>query len=813
MSLHNILTSPALAGMRALRQWVVYFLTADPKQPGKKTKIPMHHLTGTPCSVVDPANWTDAQTAAQAASSWGADFGVGFCFTSNDPFWFIDLDSCRQADGTWSPLALTIAQALPGAAMEVSASGNGLHLFGRGVVPPHASKNIEAHAECYTEGRFCAMTGFGLQGSCDLDFSAGMSWVVQSYFPPKNGGGHEVLAEGPSPDWNGPADDADLLRRALNSRGMGSVFGTKASFADLWLADPGVLAKAFPADANSPEPYDRSSADAALAQHLAFWTGRDQARSERLMRQSKLARDKYDRPDYLPRTIGNACSMQRDVLKDKPVEGPNAPGAPTPAPSAPPPLPGPVPAAAGPSAPAPTASQIRRVEGTTFLSPEQQIEMFKGCVYVQNEHRVLVPGAADLLSPEKFRARFGGYTWVMDNANEKVSRNAWEAFTESQAIRAPRVDKTCFKPKLPFGAIIEHAGQSAVNTYVPPNIRRKPGDASPFLRHLEKLMPDETERAVVFYYLCCCVQHIGFKAQWALVLQGAEGNGKSFISQCVAEAVGKQYVFWPRANRVTSNFNSWLVGKVLYVIEEIMVHGRQEMMDELKVLITSSDGIEIEKKGVDQSSGEIVGNFLCNTNHKNAILKTRNDRRWCVIQTAQQTAADLARDQMLGDYMHRLWTWGREQDGFAIVSELLHTTRIPAEYDFTRGLQRAPRTRSTDLVIADSRGPVEQEIVEAIERDEIGFRGGWISSGFLDALLRKIGKDKALALNNRRAALQSLGYDWHPALADGRVNNPTVLDGAKVKLFVRLDRPDLLALRTPAEVASAYASAQGVGGK
>ena len=51
-----------------------------------------------------------------------------------------------------------------------------------------------------------------------------------------------------------------------------------------------------------------SEADAALACGLAFWT-RDPDQIGRLMRQSGLIRDKYDRRDYLPRTIGRTLGQ------------------------------------------------------------------------------------------------------------------------------------------------------------------------------------------------------------------------------------------------------------------------------------------------------------------------------------------------------------------------------------------------------------------------------------------------------------------------------------------------------------------------
>jgi hypothetical protein len=78
------------------------------------------------------------------------------------------------------------------------------------------------------------------------------------------------------------------------------------------------------------------------------------------------------------------------------------------------------------------------VTGSTFLGPEQQIELFRGCSYVCDRHAVLVPGGY-LLRPDQFRVMFGGYTFVMDLDNNRTSRDPWEAFSQSQACarRAP----------------------------------------------------------------------------------------------------------------------------------------------------------------------------------------------------------------------------------------------------------------------------------------------------------------------------------------------------------------------------------------
>lgn len=783
------------AYLASIPQWLPVLLV--PRADGRTDKLPCDWRSGSPCNAHEAQFWASYDRAVEAARRFGTNYTVGFVLTVNDDLFAVDIDGALQADGTWSPLANELAAALPGCYIEVSQSGRGLHIWGRYPSPPeHRKKNVPLHIECYTEARFVAIgvpLAGAIAGRCDA-FPA----VLARWFPPAEVNAQAVPATGPRADWRGPTDDTELLRRAMQSKSAAAMFGgAKATFADLWLADEDALSRAYPADPGSMEAFDRSSADAALASHLAFWTGADVGRIERLMRQSKLAREKWDdRSDYLvARTITNACNVQKDVLQDKPKEdGVEVPAATVSAPPAP------------PAPPAPAKTALRLVEGSTFLTPAEQANMFAGCTYILDQHKVLLPDGR-LLAPDRFKAWYGGFTFVMDNRNEKTSRDAWEAITQSQALRAPRVDGTCYRPKLPFGAVVGQGGRKFINIYVAAEVRLADGDITPLLQHLEKLFPHQYDRNVVLYYMACCVQNLGSKAQWALVLQGVEGNGKSFLVDCLRAAIGAHNTYTPRASRIGGQFNAYVSTACMLFLEEIMVNGRQELMDELKPMITSSI-LESEKKGVDQVNVEICFNIFATTNHKNAILKTRNDRRWCLAQCKQQEEADLARDGVTESYMYGLYSWWRN-GGEAIVNKFLRTVPVPAEFDFTRGLQRAPKLSSFEDTIRASLGVVEQEVLEAVGREEIGFKGGWVSSGFLDKLLQRLGKDRAVPINKRKELMESLGYVWHPALTDGRVNNAVLPDGAKVKLFVRADRADLKALQ-PAEAATAYTRAQGI---
>lgn len=767
-----------LHALSAYRQFVVYKLVPSQTRIGKTDKLPVDWRTGAlPASGTGGALiHTDAHTAIEYAEQYGEGYGVGFFFTERDPFMFLDIDNCLMADGQWSELATTLIRALPNAYLEVSQSGRGLHIIATAALPLHSCKNTAYGLELYHTDRFVALTGTHASGDASTNVTYCGQWLVDNYFPPAMNVSAAWTDE-PCEGWNGNTDDDELIRRALRSGSAGAAFGKRAKFADLWAGDVAVLREAFP-DEN--RDYDASSADAALAQHLAFWTGKDCERMVRLMHKSGLVRDKWERDDYMKRTVLGACSRQVEVLADEP------------------------PAVASNELVPVDATMTEIPYGTSFLSGEQQAVLFKSCVYVTDMHRVLVDGA--LLKPEQFRVKFGGYTFMTDISNGRLVRNAWEAFTESQVYRASRVDTSCFRPDLEPMSVINTGGGLSVNIYRDIKTPRKQGDVTPFLTHLTKLLPDVHDQRILLSYMAAVVQHKGIKFQWAPLLQGVEGNGKSLFTYCLAACIGNEYTHYPKASQIAKQFNGWMHGKIFIGVEDIYVTDSQrEVLEELKPMITGSR-IEVERKGVDQQTMDVCCNFMLNSNHKDGIRKTRNDRRFAPFYTAQQEASDLHRDGMAGGYFQRLYAWLRA-DGYAHVHEFLATYKIPDELNPALG-HIAPITTSTREAVAQGLGRIEQEIMEAIDRGDAGFKGGWVSSVMVDRLLHAIGYSRSIAPNKRREIMGNLGYDHHPALKEGRVNNNVLPDNGKPRLYVHRDDSGLMAIHDPAEVARRYAMDQ-----
>jgi hypothetical protein len=753
--------------MKHLKRWITWRYEEKPGAD-KPAKVPFDHRTGLRCDPLSPAQWMDHGEAVATGHS------IGFVFVEDDGYFFLDLDGCREGDA-WSAQATALVHRFPGAFVEVSVSGTGLHVVGHyeGPRPDHGTRCGAQGAELYTGERFMAWGERGT-GDCETIHTDALRTLVAQYFPPTERITPSDWTSGPREDWTGPTDDDELIRKACASGGARSAFGGSASFAQLWHADADALGAAYP-DPKEGRPWDASGADTALARHLAFWTGCDCERIERLMYRSALVRDKWeDRPGWLAGRISFAVAHTTGVYDRKPA----------------------------------TAVVGAEVEseraGYQFLTIQGQLELFKGHIYVASRNCVMTPSGR-LLKQAAFNASTTCYEFARDLDGKSTTRKPWEAFTESLGFDCPVADEACFDPTAGWGEPIERGGRTYANTYRPIETPRKPGDPTPFLTHLAKLLPDEGDRAIALAYMAAVVQHKGVKFQWCPVFQGVEGNGKTLLTRVLQRAIGDRYTHMAQSHDLASRFNSWLLGKILIGIEDIYAPGgRMEILEALKPMITNGDGIGIQAKGADQETARVCANFIINSNHTDAILKTANDRRFAVFFTGQQRWEDLARDGMHGYYFPKLYSW-LNADGYAIVHNYLAEYAIPSAFNPAQDCQRAPATSSHDAAIAASMGPLGQEVLDWIDEGRPGFAGGWVSRTLLSKILA--GQHSRATCNSVRRTLTELGYEWHPALDGGRTHRPVNPDGTKAELWVR--RGTLAArLESPALVAKNYQECQ-----
>ena len=137
--------------LRQRRQWVVWKLE---KRDGKPTKVPYIAGGSGKASSTDSLTWRSFEEAVQALET-GRYNGIGFVFSSGDPFAGVDLDDCRDPEtGELEEWAAKIVEAF-GSYAEVSQSGTGVHIIVTGKAPNKKRGKVEA----YSSERYFTMTG------------------------------------------------------------------------------------------------------------------------------------------------------------------------------------------------------------------------------------------------------------------------------------------------------------------------------------------------------------------------------------------------------------------------------------------------------------------------------------------------------------------------------------------------------------------------------------------------------------------------------------------------------------------------------
>ncbi len=147
------------AELKTYRAWVLWRLV---RLGDKSTKHPYCVHTGRKASSTDSRTWNSFEEALEAYEAGGYD-GIGFVFSSGDPYCGVDLDAAVDPQtGEVADWAQIIVEELDGYA-EFSPSGAGVNVIVKGKVPPGG--NRRGRVEMYDRGRFFTVTGHLIGGT------------------------------------------------------------------------------------------------------------------------------------------------------------------------------------------------------------------------------------------------------------------------------------------------------------------------------------------------------------------------------------------------------------------------------------------------------------------------------------------------------------------------------------------------------------------------------------------------------------------------------------------------------------------------
>jgi putative DNA primase/helicase len=281
------------AELRQRTQWVCWRAIPSKKHGNKPGKQPINAKTGVSASSTDPATWASFEDCLTALQKNKDLTGLGYVFSSDDPFVGIDLDNCRSSLGTLAPWAAKIIDDM-NSYTDLSPGTSGAKIFVQGSLA-NLDGRKRGDFEWYDGGRFFTVTGIPLLDTSIAEATTAQLGALHRQFWPE----HYEAATKPAAV-SGSTDDSlfDILTRARNDD----------KFNRLWKGDT----------SGYPSP---SEADEALCFKLAFYTGRDAFQMDAAFRDSRLMRDKWDeqrgsRGTYGEITITHAIKKCRDVHHD-----------------------------------------------------------------------------------------------------------------------------------------------------------------------------------------------------------------------------------------------------------------------------------------------------------------------------------------------------------------------------------------------------------------------------------------------------------------------------------------------------------------
>jgi hypothetical protein len=302
------------AELRALPQWVTWKWERNEK--GRWTKVPYQVNGRYKASTTERKTWGTFAEALATVQAGRAD-GVGFVFTSDDAYFGADIDDLRNPE---TGELTAEAQAIIGAFAtytDVSPTETGVKLVGIGTVPTGGNKT--GNFEAYHSVKFFTLTGHRVEGTpAEIrECQAALDSFHKTYIV-------DARKEAESTTLNGKSEESHWRAKAS---GGGDLADDGALLAKARGAKNGYLFTALYDLGDTSRYASESEADLALVSLLAFYTGPDPDRIDRLFRGSRLMRPKWERGDYRSRTIKKALSgMSEFYGSDSSPKNNGAPG-------------------------------------------------------------------------------------------------------------------------------------------------------------------------------------------------------------------------------------------------------------------------------------------------------------------------------------------------------------------------------------------------------------------------------------------------------------------------------------------------------
>tara|TARA_R110000868_G_scaffold225009_1_gene477185 strand:+ start:297 stop:2579 length:2283 start_codon:yes stop_codon:yes gene_type:complete len=286
------------------------------------------------------------------------------------------------------------------------------------------------------------------------------------------------------------------------------------------------------------------------------------------------------------------------------------------------------------------------------------------------------------------------------------------------------------------GVLVERMGQDYGNRWVNRRPATVPGDASPWLRHVERMIPDACEREHVLNVMAFKIQNPNRKINHAVLHIGHPGSGKDTMWQPFLWAIGGASlanVAIVRNEEITSQWGYALESEVM-VFEELRqaeAKDRRALENHLKPIIAAPpEFLQVNRKGLHpyQALNRIF--VLAFSNERVALSLPSDDRRFFVTYSEAP--------RMTETQGKAIWDW-YAAGGVAVAAHWLANRDVSA---FNPGAA-PPFTEAKAIMVEHGRSTAESYLIEQLRARSGEFARGVIGSPFYTLCDRLAGQAPA----------------------------------------------------------------------
>lgn len=698
--------------LRQLHQWVLWRkVWRDDK--GKFDKIPTQ-VNGYPASITNRNHFSPFDVALFAYENGIAD-GLGFCFLPENNLIFVDLDGAVNCVG-WDKDKLPILQAFPTWG-ELSQSEKGVHLIAKGKLD-RAHVYHPGGLELYSSGRFCAMTGWQLEGwpTHIAELQPAVDQLAAHIDTLRGTLGDRILQEaGPMPPL---CDFPDIVQLSIsedvyrflttgeagkwdNDRSR-ALFAASASLYRAGLKDAEVLSCLWHYAGHIAAEHRTQGDPRAWLWKYSVAPTRGAARPD---------------PDALFDAIPTApvdqlAGLMARVNAIKDADRMTAEGI---------------------HAARTLLLEARSLDAGSRVALHQALkarmkwtkEQFDAVqseinqnarrlqqggadsmdavwpeyIYVAKQHAFLRKSSNEFLKPEAFISK---YIHLDPDMRDKVLMGGG-------VTKVMGVD---FDPCQP--AFFQANGATYYNTWRGLADIGLPGDVVPWLNHVRMLIPDDAQRAHLLDWMAFTLQHPEVKINHCIVLAGKPGIGKDTLFFPLSQALGRHHKE-VGADALMRDFNDFLVEAKLVTIQEADIGNRKEasmVANRMKPLIASPPNtLYVNPKGVAAYAIQNVVHLILQTNEAHPAMIHDGDRRYFVISSDLIVCGqDGNQLPEFREYFRNFWAWMDGGGGWRYVVAWL----LARDVSSFNPKAPPPMTEAKQDIIEAGRSPLEAMLRAAI---------------------------------------------------------------------------------------------------